>query len=351
MHSRIFEYMRQLQEPTSNALKQAGSHDPEQANAANEASSTDTQHKPNIFERVFAWYQRTLIGGIITRYTSHHGSLLANGLAYGLLFAFFAGVWMVFSVFGIIVSGNQALQRAILQAANTIIPGVGQDFFTADVLSRISTTLTWTGLITLLLFWWTVVGWMDSLRNAVKDMFDAADDAINPIVMKLRDTGAALLIAVLFLLSTVSIGLSGGIVRNTLDLLRIPSDTFISSLLFDGIALVSGILLNLALFALLLFIVAHVRVRWFSLLGALLAAVAVSVMQILGTRLLTGASKNPLLAPFAAVIGVLIWFNLIAQVVLFCAAFIAECEHRYSPEDSARRSDGHADQPIQHSGQ
>ena len=258
---------------------------------------------------------------------------------------------MVFSVFGIIVSGNQAMQQAILQAANTIIPGVGQDFFTADVLSRISTTLTWTGLITLVLFWWTVVGWMDSLRNAVKDMFDAADDAINPIMMKLRDTGAALLIAVLFLLSTVAIGLSGGIVRNTLNLLRIPSDTFISSLLFDGIALVSGILLNLALFALLLFIVAHVRVRWFSLFGALLAAVSVSVMQILGTRLLTGASKNPLLAPFAAVIGVLIWFNLIAQVVLFCAAFIAECEHRYSPEGSARRTAGHADQPVQDSGQ
>lgn len=32
-----------------------------------------------------------------------------------------------------------------------------------------------------------------------------------------------------------------------------------------------------------------------------------------------------MLAPFAAIIGVLIWFNLVAQVIMICAAFIAEC--------------------------
>ena len=50
-----------------------------------------------------------------------------------------------------------------------------------------------------------------------------------------------------------------------------------------------------------------------------------SVMQLLGARLLTGASRNPLLAPFAALIGALVWFNLVAQVIMLCAALIAEC--------------------------
>ena len=282
-----------------------------------------------MIQRMLAWYQRTLLGGVLTRYGSRHGSLLANGLAYGLLFAFFAGVWMVFSVFGIIVSGNESMQQAISSAVNAIIPGAGSAFFTPESLARISTTLTWTGLATLALLWWTVVGWMDSLRSAVQTMFDVSQDGGNPVVTKLRDSGAVLLIALLFILSTVAIGLSGGIVRRTLDMLGVPSGTFIGSLLFDAIALGAGVLLNLALFALLLFIVAHVPVGRFTFIGSLLAAASVSVMQILGTRLLTGASKNPLLAPFAAVIGVLIWFNLIAQVVLLCSAFIAECQHRY----------------------
>ena len=63
----------------------------------------------------------------------------------------------------------------------------------------------------------------------------------------------------------------------------------------------------------------------FTLVGAALGALTVAVMQLLGARLLTGASRNPMLAPFAAIIGVLIWFNLVAQVIMICAAFIAEC--------------------------
>ena len=31
-----------------------------------------------------------------------------------------------------------------------------------------------------------------------------------------------------------------------------------------------------------------------------------------------------MLAPFAALIGVLLWFNLVAQVIMLCAALIAE---------------------------
>ena len=76
---------------------------------------------------------------------------------------------------------------------------------------------------------------------------------------------------------------------------------------------------------LLLRVVAHIRAGKFTLVGAALGALAVAVMQLLGARLLTGASRNPMLAPFAAIIGVLIWFNLVAQVIMICAAFIAEC--------------------------
>ena len=51
-------------------------------------------------------------------------------------------------------------------------------------------------------------------------------------------------------------------------------------------------------------------------------------MQLLGTRLLAGASRNPLLAPFATLIGVLIWFNLVSQLMLAIAAGIAEAQSR-----------------------
>ncbi len=55
--------------------------------------------------------------------------------------------------------------------------------------------------------------------------------------------------------------------------------------------------------------------------AALLGAAALGVLKILGTVLLGAAGANPLLASFAVIIGLLIWFNLVCQVILLAAAW------------------------------
>lgn len=264
-------------------------------------------------DSLVAWWRRSLIGRVIDRYVSRRGPLLANGLAYGLLFAFFAGVWIVVSALGLVVTGSEEMQKALLAMLRTVIPSVSDSLFSASMLSGISHTLTWTGLVTLAVFWWTVTGWMNSLRNAVTTMFDDCTQELNVVKARLRDTVAAIMVAVLFILSTAAGVVSGGLMRLVLRALGIADDSL------------PGALLNFALFMLLLRVVAHIRAGKFTLVGAALGALAVAVMQLLGARLLTGASRNPMLAPFAAIIGVLIWFNLVAQVIMICAAFIAEC--------------------------
>ena len=265
-------------------------------------------------DSLVAWWRRSLIGRVIDRYVSRRGPLLANGLAYGLLFAFFAGVWIVVSALGLVVTGSEEMQKALLAMLRTVIPSVSDSLFSASMLSGISHTLTWTGLVTLAVFWWTVTGWMNSLRNAVTTMFDDCTQELNVVKARLRDTVAAIMVAVLFILSTAAGVVSGGLMRLVLRALGIADDS-----------LPGALLLNFALFMLLLRVVAHIRAGKFTLVGAALGALAVAVMQLLGARLLTGASRNPMLAPFAAIIGVLIWFNLVAQVIMICAAFIAEC--------------------------
>jgi membrane protein len=46
------------------------------------------------------------------------------------------------------------------------------------------------------------------------------------------------------------------------------------------------------------------------------------VLKVLGSLLLGGASSNPLIASFAVIVGLLIWFNLVCQVILVCAAWV-----------------------------
>lgn len=54
-----------------------------------------------------------------------------------------------------------------------------------------------------------------------------------------------------------------------------------------------------------------------------MGATGLAVLKMLGSRLLTASGGNPLLASFTAIIGLMIWFNLISQVILMSASWIA----------------------------
>src|SRR5690606_423834 len=56
--------------------------------------------------------------------------------------------------------------------------------------------------------------------------------------------------------------------------------------------------------------------------GSLIGAFALGVLKVLGTTLLGGASNNPLIASFAVIAGLLIWFTLVCQVVLIAACWV-----------------------------
>ena len=196
---------------------------------------------------------------MLDRYVSRSGPLLANGLAYGLLFAFFAGVWIAVSVFGLIMVGNIDWQQMLIDAVREVIPGVADSFLTSSALGTMSSALTWTGLATLAIFWWTVTGWMNSLRHAVRAMFDDCGDELNIVVARLRDTLAAIAIAILFILSTAAGTVSGGIVRRLLQWGGIPSSSLPGTVLLEMTGFGTGVALNFALFMLLLRVVSHIK--------------------------------------------------------------------------------------------
>ena len=58
-------------------------------------------------------------------------------------------------------------------------------------------------------------------------------------------------------------------------------------------------------------------------IGSLLGSAALSVLQLLGGLVITGAGNNPLLATFAVFIALLLWFRLTGIVILVAASWIA----------------------------
>lgn len=133
---------------------------------------------------------------------------------------------------------------------------------------------------------------MNSLRHAVRAMFDDCGDELNIVVARLRDTLAAIAIAILFILSTAAGTVSGGMVRRVLQWSGIASSSLPGILLLELTGFCTGVALNFALFMLLLRVVAHIKAGRFTLIGASSGSLTVSVMQLLGARLLTGASRQ-----------------------------------------------------------
>src|SRR5450432_2099242 len=71
-----------------------------------------------------AWAKSLKPIRVATHYSNQRGPILASGLAFQGLFAVFAALWVAFSIAGLVISGNEIAQNAILTALNNAIPGL-----------------------------------------------------------------------------------------------------------------------------------------------------------------------------------------------------------------------------------
>jgi membrane protein len=184
--------------------------------------------------------------------------------------------------------------------------------------------LGWTGVIAAGILLFTALGWLASGRDAVRTMFDLKGAPTNAILLKLKDLGLAVGFGVALIVSAGLSVLATSAVGAVLRWLGIDTRSDVAD--FATRAAILGVVLVLDTVVLGLFyrVVATIRTPMRRLIpGTLLAAAGLGVLKVLGTSLLGGATSNPLLASFAVIIGLLLWFNFVCQVLVLGAAWIA----------------------------
>ncbi|MCC2031868.1 YihY/virulence factor BrkB family protein [Microbacterium allomyrinae] len=275
-----------------------------------------------LIARVTAWALSLKPVRVWFHYAERRGFMLADSITYRALFSVFAAVLLGFTFAALWLDGNPAAWQALIDAVDAAIPGlVGEDGLIKVSAIEAPVGLTLTGILSLVGLVGAAIGAIGSLRAALRTLADELHDDVFWIWVILRN-----------LLLALAIG--GGLVLSA-------AATFYGSTLIDvvgtwvgGDEVVAGIasqvLAIAAVFALdagviaLGFVVlsgvrARARVLW---PGALLGAVALTVLQQLSGLFVRGAGANPLFASFAALIALLIWFNLSAQVVLLASTWI-----------------------------
>jgi membrane protein len=277
-----------------------------------------------------SWVQSLKPVRVITHYSQLRGPILASGLAFQGLFAVFAGLWVAFSIAGLVISGNEVAQNAIITALNNAIPGLidtdgsGPEAGAIDARTLLSAgVFGWTGAIALVGLLVTALGWLGSARDAVRTLFELPSPAANFALLKARDVVLGIGLGIVLIVSAVLSVAGTSATSFLLGLAGIHSNTTLATVVSRIVTLAVMFLLDATVLAALYRVLAAIRIPQRRLwAGALLGAVGLGVLKVAGSALLGGATRNPLIASFAVLAGLLIFFNFACQVILIAACWI-----------------------------
>lgn len=249
---------------------------------------------------------------------------MAAGISFNSIFATFAALWLAFSIGGLLLEARPALRDAVLQFLNRSIPGLidtGQGgAIPMDALLEVN-ILGLSGVVALIGLLVTTLGWLAASRAAIRSIFQLKRPEASVFVQKLKDLvlafgyGLAVLISAgLTVIGTQAIGLFQPFLGSSAAEIGARIVGLVVMFLFDAVVLAS-----------LYRVLARIRIPFPQLIGGVLVGAAgLAVLKILGSQLLVGVARNPLMASFAIVVGLMFWFNLISHVMLIAASWIAE---------------------------
>lgn len=283
------------------------------------------------------------------RFSTRLGSQFAAAIAYFSFLALVPILMLSFSIAGYVLSARPELVQQLREGIAEQIPGQSLSSLINSVLDQAIGARLSVGLIGLLAALYTGIGWMGNLRAAVQAQWRVSFDADQEIAREkiwvtmgknlLALVGLGLAILVSLVLSTAGSNLVEPILR-WLGL----GDIGVLKPVFTVLPILLAVAADVLIFSWVYRMLApsDQRVPRRALLrGALIAAVAFEVLKLALNVLMPVMTRSASSAIFGPIIGLLLFMNLTATMVLFVAAWIAT-----SPGGPADRESAAADQEL-----
>ena len=269
----------------------------------------------------------------ITRYGDRLGSQFAGAMTYFSFLSLVPILMVGFAVAGIVLANNESL---LTQLENQITEILGTELAAkiTPLIEYVVDNPLGIGITGLLIALYSGIGWMGNLRKATRAIWrpefeENKSEADNIVLATLKDLGS---LAGLGIAIVVSIGLSAFAVRGQTALrnwLGLGDAGWLGPVVTITpilIAAAADVLIFLWVYTVLpgksLRSPLKARLR-----GSVIAALGFEILKYALTTLLPDyASTSRTAAIFGPVIGLLLFFNLTAQLMLFVAAWIATAE-------------------------
>jgi membrane protein len=259
-------------------------------------------------------------------YNLQRGPLMSAGIGFRMFFSITGLLATAFSIAGLVLQSQPALLDSVIASVAQSAPGllkVGDEEGLVDPQDLLSpeglgAAALIAGAVTIIIS----LGWIDGVRAGLRVIMQLPPLRINPVLLKLRDAGILLLLGVALVISAGASLVFGTAAGWVSDFLRL--DEALAGPLTTSIKIAVPLVLSWVTAMIMFRLAATLKLSRRALLeGTILAAVGTTVLQVFSTELLAGAGRNSILAPFAIIIGLLIWFDLVSQVYLVSAGWAA----------------------------
>lgn len=259
------------------------------------------------------------------RYQRLGGPLASSGIAYNSLFALFAGVWLLFSILGIVIAGNKQLLDATIDTIAKAVPGlIGEHGVIArSTLMHLPTSFRVAEIIAAVLLMVTMLGWVGAVRTAIRTQFELPPAPATPVLSQAYDVLRVVILGILIILSAGLTIVTSKIGTIAASVLGYSETGHVANVLVTIGYFVISTALDFVVFLLLYKWIAFLDVTYrVIVLPCIIGALGTSILKTFGAHLI-GTGNNPLLASFATLIGILLWCNIIAQIIVLSSAWSA----------------------------
>lgn len=268
------------------------------------------------------------------RFNRRNGLLLASGTSDQAVFAIFAALYIGVAVFGLWLGSSDEAVDAFTSLIDGLAPGVFSVGGAPGLISEqqvhdlaAGATPLWsvTGWGAFIVFAWTAVGWVTFLRSAVRDVFGLPAVDAHFALVKIWDAVAAVGYAVLLLTGGAMSAIGTSALGGVFDALGWADSSPGVVLLGRSVTIIVAFAVDLVVLVTLFTWLSGTDLSFRLVLPAsLVGAAALVALQFSAGWLLGRTPTNPLVATFALLLGIFVWFRIAMIVVLLGAAAISE---------------------------
>ncbi len=265
------------------------------------------------------------------RFQRNNGSQFAAAITYFSFLALFPLLLLAIAITGFVLTSHKHLQLELFQKITDNVPGSFGQQISSSVQTLIDarTSVGIIGLVGVLL---TGLGWIGNLRQAVNAVWGTTPAKRNFVMSRLANL---FVLAGLGIGAVLSIGLTAVGTSLTDQLVKVIGLSHVTGM--GTLVRILGI--GLAVFGdMIIFSWVLIRLpkgrlpRPVALRAVLMAAIGFEILKFAGTYTIAKSAQSPTAGPFAGVIAVLVWVQLVSRWLLFCTAWSATARGAGVPE-------------------